>query len=78
MERFISTDRCSNRCTTNLSSGHKRERLVAEFGEKGFDYAGHGYRDRGVWRAARQAVLVPPTLRLLNAESKTSEIDRVQ
>jgi 4-hydroxybenzoate polyprenyltransferase len=62
---------------TNLSGDHKRERLVAEFGEKGFDYAGHGYRDRSVWRAARKAVLVRPTSRLLNAESKTSEIDRV-
>ena len=62
---------------TNLSGDHKREQLVAEFGEKGFDYAGHGYRDRSVWRAARKAILVRPTLRLLDAESKTSEIDRV-
>ena len=63
--------------TTNLSGERKRERLVAEFGEKGFDYAGHSYRDRSVWRAARKVVLVRPTSRLLNAESKTSVIDRV-
>ena len=62
---------------TNLTGERKRERLVAEFGEKGFDYAGRGYRDRAVWGSARKAILVHPTARLQDGQSKTSEIDRV-
>jgi hydroxymethylpyrimidine pyrophosphatase-like HAD family hydrolase len=29
----------------NLTASHKRERLVAEFGERGFDYVGNSARD---------------------------------
>lgn len=47
---------------TNLSGGRKRDRLVAMFGEKGFDYAGNDAVDLPVWSHARAAVLVnaPP------------------
>jgi hypothetical protein len=43
---------------TNLSGVSKRERLVSEFGEKGFDYAGDQRNDRPVWASARKAIVV--------------------
>ena len=46
--------------TTNLSGETKRNRLIKEFGEKGFDYAGDGRRDAPVRAAARKAVIVNP------------------
>ncbi len=44
----------------NLSSERKRERLVALFGERGFDYMGNSYADLDVWHAAEEAILVDP------------------
>jgi len=41
----------------NLSGESKRKRLVHEFGEKGFDYAGDR-NDRPVWASARQVIMV--------------------
>ncbi|MGD1073568.1 MAG: UbiA family prenyltransferase [Bryobacteraceae bacterium] len=56
--------------STNLRGRAKRDLLVGEFGEGGFDYAadgggGIGLPDRTVWRAARNAIRVPrePLLR---------------
>jgi len=43
---------------TNLKGVRKRDRLVAEFGVAGFDYAGNGNVDRVVWAAARKAIIV--------------------
>ncbi|MGP0072058.1 MAG: UbiA family prenyltransferase [Bryobacteraceae bacterium] len=42
----------------NLSGEAKRKRLVSEFGEKGFDYAGDHRNDRPVWASARKAIVV--------------------
>jgi 4-hydroxybenzoate polyprenyltransferase/phosphoserine phosphatase len=42
----------------NLTGERKRRRLVAEFGEKGFDYVGNARPDLAVWRSARAAVVV--------------------
>jgi 4-hydroxybenzoate polyprenyltransferase len=42
----------------NLAGERKRQRLVAEFGEKGFDYLGNARPDIAVWRSARMAVMV--------------------
>jgi 4-hydroxybenzoate polyprenyltransferase/phosphoserine phosphatase len=42
----------------NLSSHNKRGRLIAEFGERGFDYAGNSYDDIPVWAAAQHAYVV--------------------
>jgi 4-hydroxybenzoate polyprenyltransferase/phosphoserine phosphatase len=44
--------------TTNLAATRKRDRLVALFGVKGFDYAGNSPRDLAVWSAAHQAIVV--------------------
>jgi 4-hydroxybenzoate polyprenyltransferase len=62
---------------TNLNARAKRDRLLAEFGDKGFDYAGHDRHDRVVWAVARRAVLVRSSARLSDAQSKISIIDRL-
>ncbi|MGL5003532.1 MAG: haloacid dehalogenase-like hydrolase, partial [Casimicrobium sp.] len=43
---------------TNLKAERKTEKLVSEFGNKGFDYVGDSRADVPVWRAARNAVTV--------------------
>ena len=45
---------------TNLSAVNKRNRLVAEFGDGGFDYMGNSSDDLVVWQAARSAYVVTP------------------
>ena len=62
--------------TINLNGDRKRDRLVKEFGLKGFDYAGNGTRDRSVWEAARKKILVHPTLGLRAVLKKGIPFDR--
>jgi 4-hydroxybenzoate polyprenyltransferase len=62
---------------TNLSGERKRDRLVKEFGLRGFDYAGNSSRDRSVWKAARMVILVHPTAGPRLIREKESEFDRV-
>jgi len=45
---------------TNLSARRKRDRLVQEFGDKGFDYVGNSADDLPVWASARHAYVVNP------------------
>lgn len=45
----------------NLKAVRKAEKLVAEFGENGFDYIGDSRADVPVWRAARSAFTVSST-----------------
>jgi len=42
----------------NLTSYRKRDWLVGEYGEKGFDYIGNDSDDLNVWPAAREALVV--------------------
>jgi 4-hydroxybenzoate polyprenyltransferase len=64
--------------STNLSGERKRARLVDQFGEKGFDYAGNESRDLAVWSSARKAIVVTPKPRLLRAVTRTgAEIESV-
>ena len=49
---------------TNLNGERKRDRLIAEFGLRGFDYIGNRASDFPVWRAARRAILVSASARL--------------
>jgi 4-hydroxybenzoate polyprenyltransferase len=62
---------------TNLSGEPKRDKLVAEFGLRGFDYAGNSHRDRVVWAAARKAILVRPAHGQRAQVEKTTQIERV-
>jgi 4-hydroxybenzoate polyprenyltransferase/phosphoserine phosphatase len=62
---------------TNLSGERKRKRLVSEFGEKGFDYAGDGSIDLAVWPSARKAIVVDPNQHLLRAVGKVAAVESV-
>ena len=44
--------------TINLTGKNKAQRLVQEFGAKGFDYAGNDTVDITVWQQCREALLV--------------------
>jgi len=61
--------------TTNLSGERKRARLVGEFGEKGFDYAGNESRDLAVWSSAKKAIVVNPSPRLKRAVTKVTQFE---
>lgn len=61
----------------NLSGERKRDRLIAAFGDKGFDYLGNSRDDRPVWSAARKALMVRPGNRLLRQVTATSQVERV-
>ncbi len=61
----------------NLSDRHKRDRLVTEFGEKKFDYAGDNRRDLVVWSAAGKAILVNSGRELPRLAAQVAEIDRI-
>ncbi|UCF94399.1 MAG: UbiA family prenyltransferase, partial [Desulfobacterales bacterium] len=63
--------------TTNLSAARKRDRLVAEFGEHGFDYAGNDRSDLVVWSAARKAIVVNPEFRVRSAARRVAEVEQV-
>ena len=62
---------------TNLSGERKRERLVNEFGERGFDYAGSGSRDMPVWSSARKAVVLNPNQQSVRAVAKVTQVQGV-
>jgi 4-hydroxybenzoate polyprenyltransferase len=44
----------------NLSAHHKRDQLIAQYGEGGFDYVGNSKDDLLIWQAARSAYVVEP------------------
>jgi 4-hydroxybenzoate polyprenyltransferase len=52
-------------------------RLVALYGEKGFDYAGSGRRDLAACRNARKVILVEPSAGLLRGLAGSANIERV-
>jgi 4-hydroxybenzoate polyprenyltransferase/phosphoserine phosphatase len=60
---------------TNLAAENKRARLVAQFGEKRFDYVGNESRDLAVWSSARKAIVASPSLRLKQAVTKVSQFE---
>ena len=63
--------------TTNLSGSRKAERLVAQFGERGFDYCGNAGVDVAVWRHARAAVVVNASARVQAAARQCGQVDAV-
>jgi 4-hydroxybenzoate polyprenyltransferase/phosphoserine phosphatase len=62
---------------TNLSGASKRDLLVREFGEKGFDYAGNDRRDLAVWSAASKAIVVNPKQRVRDGAARVAELEQV-
>jgi len=61
----------------NLSGQNKQSCLVAEFGEKYFDYVGNSRRDLAVWSSARKAILVNPRMGLSRRAASVTEIEQV-
>ena len=60
---------------TNLSGKRKRARLVDQFGERGFDYVANESRDLTVWAAARKAIVVNNSPRLLRAVARVANYE---
>ena len=63
--------------TSNLSGESKRDRLVNEFGEKGFDYAGNQRDDLAVWASARKAIMVNPARFVRSHIASVAQVDLV-
>jgi 4-hydroxybenzoate polyprenyltransferase len=62
---------------TNLDPQRKRERLVALFGDRGFDYVGDGRGDYPLWSSARKALLVSPSRRLARDVAAVTPVDKI-
>lgn len=62
---------------TNLSGSDKRDRLVSEFGKKGFNYAGNDWRDLPVWSSSRRALLINATSRVRSIVAKLVPVETV-
>jgi 4-hydroxybenzoate polyprenyltransferase len=62
---------------TNLSAHNKRDMLVQEYGEQGFDYVGNSRADLPVWAAARLAYLVNPELGVESSANALGNVERV-
>ena len=61
----------------HLSGKRKRDRLVAEFGQQGFDYIGNHAGDYPAWGAARRALLVSPSPHLEHKVAKFAPVERI-
>jgi 4-hydroxybenzoate polyprenyltransferase len=61
----------------NLLGRTKRDRLIAEFGEKHFDYAGDARCDLPVWASARTAILVDASPRVSRLAAGVAGVARV-
>lgn len=62
--------------TTNLAGESKQNRLVAQFGEKGFDYAANSECDLTVWSSARRAIVVTSNPSLESRLAKVANVER--
>ncbi len=60
----------------NLTAERKRNRLLDEFGLRGFDYVGNSWHDLPVWAAARQAWVVSPSKALAEAAARVCTVDQ--
>ncbi len=49
----------------NLSAKNKCHKLISEFGENGFDYAGNSHDDLPVWQKCKSIIVVNPEIGLL-------------
>jgi len=71
-DRVVATE--ENR---NLSSVAKRDFLVKEFGNEGFDYVGNSRADIPVWEAAGKAYLVNPESGVEKQALKKGNVERI-
>lgn len=61
----------------NLRGEAKRQALVERFGERGFDYVGDTTVDLEVWKSARNAIIVDPSLGLAEKASKIATVEKI-
>lgn len=61
----------------NLKGTLKRDRLVQEFGENGFDYVGNAKCDLPVWSSARAAIVVSRNRNLQASAAQRTTVHRV-
>lgn len=61
----------------NLSRKNKRDKLVALYGEKGYDYIGNSHDDIVVWEMADKAYLVNPDLGVKKRAEKIGNVEKV-
>ena len=59
----------------NLAGHHKAQALVAQFGERGFDYCGNHAVDLKVWAHARQAIVVNASAALARQAAALSKVE---
>jgi len=71
-DRVIATDGSHNN-----SSHAKRDFLVEEFGNGGFDYAGNSHADIPVWESAGKAYLVNPERGVEKRALKKGNVERI-
>ena len=64
--------------TVNLARERKRDRLVGEFGPRGFDYVGSDRSDRALWNAARKAIVVQTAPGLAAKVAKLTEVEGIR
>lgn len=62
---------------TNLSARNKRDLLLREYGDKGFDYLGNSRDDLIVWAAANRAYLANPELGVEAAAARLGNVEQV-
>ena len=62
--------------THNLSGRAKAERLVAEFGQRGYDYVGNEAKDLHVWECAQKAIVVADRAHIERWRHKIGALDR--
>jgi len=63
--------------TENCTSKTKAKRLVDQFGERGYDYAGNHLVDEHVWRYCRNAIVVNGSPRVLKAAQRHAHVEKV-
>ncbi|MGL4317706.1 MAG: UbiA family prenyltransferase [Pseudomonas sp.] len=71
-DRVLATDE-----GVNLSAHNKRDLLVQEYGEAGFDYVGNSHDDLTVWEKAREAWLVDPHSGVERRARRAGNVQRV-
>lgn len=62
---------------TNLAAARKADRLVQQFGHKGFDYAGNSHDDLPVWQVAREAIVVNARASVLEIAQTRGNVSKV-
>lgn len=68
---------CASDGSTNLSGQRKLSAIETQLAGEPFDYVGDSRADLAVWRAARHAMLVDPSQRLLQQANREARVTRV-